>query len=93
MYVATWSYALVVLSLQRIGLQLKATLENITCLRPWEEDFRWYLKVLVVSSIHWTTLVSPVLSFQLRCANCGEQTQKWNYVTLVVRRVTTEWHL
>lgn len=31
--------------MQKIGLQLKATLENITNLRPVGEDFRWYLKV------------------------------------------------
>uniref|UniRef100_A0A8D0F6H8 CXXC motif containing zinc binding protein n=1 Tax=Strix occidentalis caurina TaxID=311401 RepID=A0A8D0F6H8_STROC len=29
----------------RIGLQLRATLENITRLRAEGEDFRWYLKV------------------------------------------------
>ncbi|CAM2119051.1 CXXC motif containing zinc binding protein [Caretta caretta] len=29
----------------KIGLQLKATLENITNLRPVGEDFRWYLKM------------------------------------------------
>lgn len=44
----------------RIGLQFKATLENVTDLVPGE-DFRWYLK--------------------LRCANCGETTQKWNYAS------------
>ena len=31
--------------MQRIGLQLRATLENITRLRAEGEDFRWYLKV------------------------------------------------
>ncbi|EMP33577.1 Protein mago nashi like protein 2 [Chelonia mydas] len=30
---------------KKIGLQLKATLENITNLRPVGEDFRWYLKM------------------------------------------------
>uniref|UniRef100_A0A286XW03 CXXC motif containing zinc binding protein n=1 Tax=Cavia porcellus TaxID=10141 RepID=A0A286XW03_CAVPO len=29
----------------KIALQLKATLENITNLRPLGEDFRWYLKM------------------------------------------------
>ncbi|XP_027462049.1 CXXC motif containing zinc binding protein-like isoform X2 [Zalophus californianus] len=29
----------------KIALQLKATLENVTNLRPLGEDFRWYLKV------------------------------------------------
>uniref|UniRef100_A0A8C3F6D5 CXXC motif containing zinc binding protein n=1 Tax=Chrysemys picta bellii TaxID=8478 RepID=A0A8C3F6D5_CHRPI len=29
----------------KIGLQLKATLENVTNLRPVGEDFRWYLKM------------------------------------------------
>ncbi|XP_032923367.1 CXXC motif containing zinc binding protein isoform X2 [Catharus ustulatus] len=29
----------------RIGLQLRATLENITRLRAEGEDFRWYLKL------------------------------------------------
>ncbi|XP_035583636.1 CXXC motif containing zinc binding protein-like isoform X1 [Zalophus californianus] len=28
----------------KIALQLKATLENVTNLRPLGEDFRWYLK-------------------------------------------------
>ncbi|XP_074077505.1 CXXC motif containing zinc binding protein isoform X2 [Macrotis lagotis] len=28
----------------KIGLQLKATLENVTHLRPVGDDFRWYLK-------------------------------------------------
>ncbi|KAG3283198.1 hypothetical protein H1C71_033726 [Ictidomys tridecemlineatus] len=28
----------------KIALQLKATLENVTNLRPVGEDFRWYLK-------------------------------------------------
>lgn len=32
---------------QRIGLQFKGTLENVTALRPGEE-FRWYLKVGVL---------------------------------------------
>lgn len=32
-------------SSQKIALQLKATLENVTNLRPVGEDFRWYLKV------------------------------------------------
>lgn len=31
-------------SSQKIALQLKATLENVTNLRPVGEDFRWYLK-------------------------------------------------
>ncbi|XP_012631739.2 CXXC motif containing zinc binding protein isoform X1 [Microcebus murinus] len=29
----------------KIALQLKATLENVTNLRPMGEDFRWYLKM------------------------------------------------
>uniref|UniRef100_A0A8B9NYG9 CXXC motif containing zinc binding protein n=6 Tax=Aves TaxID=8782 RepID=A0A8B9NYG9_APTOW len=33
------------LALQRVGLQLRATLENITRLRAEGEDFRWYLKL------------------------------------------------
>ena len=32
---------------QKIGLQIKATLENVTELEPEGEDFRWYLKVKV----------------------------------------------
>ncbi|XP_065910581.1 CXXC motif containing zinc binding protein-like isoform X2 [Dysidea avara] len=46
----------------RIGLQFKATMENIYSLSPVGEDFRWYLKI--------------------RCANCGEQPDKWIYATL-----------
>ncbi|XP_006879871.1 PREDICTED: UPF0587 protein C1orf123 homolog [Elephantulus edwardii] len=30
---------------RKIALQLKATLENVTSLRPVGEDFRWYLKM------------------------------------------------
>lgn len=30
---------------QKVALQFKATLENVTNLRPMGEDFRWYLKV------------------------------------------------
>ena len=31
--------------IQRIGLQIKATLDNVTNLKPEGIDFRWYLKV------------------------------------------------
>ena len=31
--------------LQKIGLQIKANLENLTNLRPDGEDFRWYVRV------------------------------------------------
>jgi hypothetical protein len=31
--------------LQKIGLQLKANLENVTNLTPTGDDFRWYIKV------------------------------------------------
>lgn len=34
--------------LQKIALQFKAQLDNITALRPEGEDFRWYLKVYVL---------------------------------------------
>ncbi|XP_075924699.1 CXXC motif containing zinc binding protein isoform X2 [Petromyzon marinus] len=47
---------------QRFGLQLQATMENLTGLRPSGEDFRWYLK--------------------LKCANCGEVSDKWQYISL-----------
>ena len=36
--------------LQRIALQFKANLENLTNVRPDEEDFRWYLKVRKMTS-------------------------------------------
>ena len=35
--------------LQRIALQFKAVLENLTNVRPDGEDFRWYLKVRQIS--------------------------------------------
>ncbi|XP_004874728.1 UPF0587 protein C1orf123 homolog isoform X3 [Heterocephalus glaber] len=35
----------------KIALQLRATLENITNLRPLGEDFRWYLKISLVISL------------------------------------------
>ncbi|XP_072296466.1 CXXC motif containing zinc binding protein-like [Eucyclogobius newberryi] len=47
----------------KFGLQFKATLENITNVRPVGEDFRWFLK--------------------LKCGNCGEISDKWQYVTLM----------
>ncbi|KAL5020933.1 hypothetical protein ScPMuIL_000088 [Solemya velum] len=46
----------------KIGLQFKATLENLTNLRPEDEDFRWYVR--------------------LKCANCGEVTKEFQYLTL-----------
>ncbi|KAM9242856.1 CXXC motif containing zinc binding protein isoform 3-T3 [Dugong dugon] len=48
----------------KIALQLKATLENVTSLRPVGEDFRWYLK--------------------MKCGNCGEISEKWQYIRLMV---------
>ncbi|XP_017558824.1 CXXC motif containing zinc binding protein isoform X2 [Pygocentrus nattereri] len=45
----------------KFGLQFKATLENITGVRPDGDDFRWYLK--------------------LKCGNCGEVSDKWQYIT------------
>lgn len=39
--------------LQKIALQLKATLENVTNLRPVGEDFRWYLKVRRKADPSW----------------------------------------
>ncbi|XP_043555255.1 CXXC motif containing zinc binding protein isoform X3 [Chiloscyllium punctatum] len=47
----------------KFGLQFKATLENISNVRPEGEDFRWYLK--------------------LKCQNCGEVSDKWQYITLM----------
>uniref|UniRef100_A0A665VK59 CXXC motif containing zinc binding protein n=1 Tax=Echeneis naucrates TaxID=173247 RepID=A0A665VK59_ECHNA len=47
----------------KFGLQFKATLENVTNVRPLGDDFRWFLKV--------------------KCGNCGEVPDKWQYVTLV----------
>lgn len=44
----------------KIGLQLKANMENVTNLIPNGDDYRWYLK--------------------LRCMNCGEETEKWQYI-------------
>ncbi|KAL4235956.1 hypothetical protein ACF0H5_004344 [Mactra antiquata] len=48
----------------KIGLQIKATLENLTNLKPDGEDFRWYIK--------------------LKCANCGEATEKYEYLDLTM---------
>ena len=64
---------------QRIGLQLKATLENVTNLGPGEE-FRWYLKVCYIA-VERLFLAVRCYILQLRCANCGETTQKWVYAT------------
>ncbi|MGH0173247.1 UNVERIFIED_CONTAM: hypothetical protein FKN15_068203 [Acipenser sinensis] len=38
-------------------------LENITNVRPFGDDFRWFLK--------------------LKCGNCGEVSDKWQYITLM----------
>ncbi|XP_053293790.1 CXXC motif containing zinc binding protein [Pleuronectes platessa] len=46
----------------KFGLQFKATLENVTNVRPLGDDFRWFLK--------------------LKCGNCGEIPDKWQYITL-----------
>uniref|UniRef100_A0A8C2IUK5 CXXC motif containing zinc binding protein n=2 Tax=Cyprinus carpio TaxID=7962 RepID=A0A8C2IUK5_CYPCA len=48
---------------KKFGLQFKATLENVTSVRPVGDDFRWYLK--------------------LKCGNCGEVSDKWQYITLL----------
>uniref|UniRef100_A0A915CAY3 Hflx-type G domain-containing protein n=1 Tax=Parascaris univalens TaxID=6257 RepID=A0A915CAY3_PARUN len=46
-----------------IALEMKATLVNVTDLRPSDPtNFRWYMK--------------------LRCMNCGEQPEHWQYVTI-----------
>ncbi|XP_014668654.1 PREDICTED: UPF0587 protein C1orf123-like [Priapulus caudatus] len=47
----------------KIGLQFRASLENVTNLGPDGDDFRWYLK--------------------LKCLNCGEVGDKWQYLTLL----------
>ncbi|KAM8931106.1 CXXC motif containing zinc binding protein [Pelodytes ibericus] len=49
--------------MKKFALQLKASLENITQLRPLGDDFRWFLK--------------------LKCGNCGEVADKWQYITLM----------
>ncbi|XP_060586424.1 CXXC motif containing zinc binding protein-like [Ruditapes philippinarum] len=46
----------------KIGLQIKALLENITNLKAEGEDFRWFIR--------------------LKCLNCGEETAKFEYLTL-----------
>ena len=49
--------------MMKVGLQIKANLENVTGLIPENvEDFRWYLK--------------------LKCTECGETPDRWQYVTL-----------
>uniref|UniRef100_A0A673MSV6 CXXC motif containing zinc binding protein n=1 Tax=Sinocyclocheilus rhinocerous TaxID=307959 RepID=A0A673MSV6_9TELE len=47
----------------KFGLQFKASLGNVTNVRPVGDDFRWYLK--------------------LKCGNCGEVSDKWQYITLL----------
>ena len=47
-------------SVQKIALQFKAQLDNITGLRPEGEDFRWYLKVHIELQPHWRRGVSCV---------------------------------
>jgi hypothetical protein len=46
----------------KIGLQIRANLENVTDLKPEGEDFRWY--------------------FKLKCTSCGDESQKWQYMSL-----------
>ncbi|NXK98600.1 CA123 protein, partial [Formicarius rufipectus] len=74
--------------LQRIGLQLRATLENITRLRAEGQDFRWYLKVRRGRGGHGpragvSAHPRAALSFQLKCGNCGEVSEKWQYLRLM----------
>lgn len=53
--------------MQRIGLQLRATLENITRLRAEGEDFRWYLKVRAAGA--------GIAAFSLKTAGRGAARQ------------------
>ncbi|NWI58270.1 CA123 protein, partial [Calyptomena viridis] len=74
--------------LQRIGLQLRATLENITRLRAEGQDFRWYLKVRSGAGGTEPSSATPahvflVCVFQLKCGNCGEVSEKWQYLRLM----------
>lgn len=51
---------------QRIALQFKANLENLTNVRPDEDDFRWYLKV---GWIRLKTLLKPRIFLLLTLIN------------------------
>ncbi|KPP59901.1 hypothetical protein Z043_122138 [Scleropages formosus] len=74
----------------KFALQFKATLEHVTNLRPEGDDFRWFLKVecdargagprtFASSSCRRPSCAS------LKCGNCGEISDKWQYITLMVR--------
>nr|XP_006238570.1 CXXC motif containing zinc binding protein isoform X1 [Rattus norvegicus] len=64
----------------KIALQLKATLENVTNLRPVGEDFRWYLKVRRKTDFSWEGEEHPEA---MKCGNCGEISEKWQYIRLM----------
>uniref|UniRef100_UPI00398F19CE CXXC motif containing zinc binding protein isoform X2 n=1 Tax=Pristiophorus japonicus TaxID=55135 RepID=UPI00398F19CE len=59
----------------KFGLQFKATLENISKVRPDGEDFRWFLKVELLFCV--------CVNVNLKCQNCGEVSDKWQYITLM----------
>ena len=44
-WINEWKTRVLCYSFQKFGLQFKATLENVTNVRPVGEDFRWFLKV------------------------------------------------
>ncbi|KAK7800117.1 hypothetical protein U0070_010188 [Myodes glareolus] len=76
----------------KIALQLKATLENVTNLRPVGEDFRWYLKVRRKADPSWEreehreSPAAQLIFFfypKMKCGNCGEISEKWQYIRLM----------
>lgn len=76
---------------QKLALQVKANLENVTNLASSGEDFRWYMKVSwcrfygvvtlfqsYFSCIHWSGWLFCFR--QVKCVNCGEETPNHVYV-------------
>ncbi|RWS24552.1 UPF0587 protein-like protein [Leptotrombidium deliense] len=57
----------------KIGLQIKANLENVTNLTAVGDDFRWFLKI--------RNTFTTSFNIQFTCANCGEASDKWLYLT------------
>ncbi|XP_016066318.1 PREDICTED: UPF0587 protein C1orf123 homolog isoform X2 [Miniopterus natalensis] len=67
----------------KIALQLKATLENVTNLRPVGEDFRWYLKMKCGNcgeiSEKWQYIRLMILSSTIKSYN-AEDNEKFKTI-------------
>ena len=68
----------------KIGLQLKAFLENVTGLIADGEDFRCEVSGRLKCLL--TRIVLSRWYLKLKCANCGEIPEKWQYVDQIEKQ-------